>query len=119
MKTLIIGLPIKHPDLMRSMRTVSTCVGECDAAMLLHLSEHLKLINMPGVHFLMNTRAVISDNEPSDGWRPVRARDIHSHLHVERVVQQPRGSRGVHGNPSRMPLFFFFSFFFNLEDENA
>lgn len=90
---------------MQSMHTVFIYVGERDAAMWLHLSEHLKLINMPRVHFLMNTRAVISGNEPSDGWRPVRARDIHSHLHVEQAVQQSQGTRGVHGNPSRMPRF--------------
>lgn len=39
---------------------------------------------------MMNIREVISDNEFSDGWRPVSARDIHSHFHVKQVVQQPQ-----------------------------
>lgn len=52
-----------------------------------HLAEPRQLINMPGVHFMMT--AVISRNDFSDGWRPVGARGIRSH-----VKRAPLGSLG-------------------------
>ncbi len=77
----------------------------------MHLSQHLQLINMPEVRFMMNIRVVISDNESSDGWRPVSARDFLSHLHVKQVVQLLQEPGGVHGNGAGC--------LFYLRDENA
>lgn len=60
-----------------------------------HLAEPGRLINMPGVHFMMT--AVISRNDFSDGWRPVSARGIRSH--VKRApLSSLREPEGVHGN---------------------
>lgn len=73
----------------------------------MHLFEPVHLINMLGVHFMMTT--VISDNEFSDGWRPVSAHDIRSHVKgVNRQPQEPGVSMATELNAS-----------FYLKDENA
>jgi len=41
-------------------------------------AERLPHINMPRVHWVMNIRGVLRDNEFSDGWRAVSAHDTHS-----------------------------------------
>lgn len=56
------------------MRVVYTYL----CAMWAHLAEPRQLIDMPGVHFMMT--AVISRNDFSDGWRPVSARGVRSHV---------------------------------------
>lgn len=71
---------------MQSLHIVLIYVSERDPVIWMHLSEHLELINMLGVHFMMHIRLVISDNELSDGWRPVSAHDIHSHFYEKQVV---------------------------------